>query len=144
MKGQRSTLKWLYAVAVFNTVVLAGWAAIFEIPRVITLFWPSSAPKIEILFGAEGFLLVSFLIVMAPLVFLIRRPMWWGKLLLPVYGLSWVGHAAVLPFVVSVSGPHIIGMWFPAACGFVMFALAVAHQVVDPGFSRRSSTVPDA
>lgn len=140
--SQSNKLRAIYAAALGNMVLLAAWGAMFEVPGLISQLRASQSMRAEIMPSIEGFLLISFLIVAVPVVVLIRRPTWWGKLLLPAYGSAWLFHVAAAAFIVSVGGTplHIVGLWVPAACGVAMFGLAIAHQIVDPSFRRGRPT----
>jgi hypothetical protein len=117
----------------------------FEVPGMLALVRSPPSVRGQLLLGVEGALVVSFIILAVPLVFLSRRPRWWGKLLLPFCGIAWLFHAAVLPVfssILSRRGVHIMGVWVPAMCGIVMFALAATHQIIDPKFSSSRPTLP--
>jgi hypothetical protein len=134
-------LKVVYAIALANIAVLALWGVVFDVPDALGAFGLGGPDSSGILLGVDAFLAICFLICAAPVVFLVRRPMGWGKLLLPFYGASWILHAGMFVIMTAsgIASFHIVGLWVPAACGGLMFALVVAHQIVDPTFFPRST-----
>ena len=127
--GQADKLRAVYAASLANTALVAAWMALGEVPSVFARGFPNLQLSIQV------FAVLCFGLVAVPLVLLQRKPRWWGKLLLPACGVSWIAHGAVLPFVAGTMGVHVPAPWLPVACGAVMLLLAAAHQVIDPGFS---------
>jgi hypothetical protein len=141
MMDQLVKLRIVYSIALANVAALVVWGLLFDVPGVLGVTGPVPAKVATIVLAIDGFLVVSFLLAAAPLVFLLVRPMGWGKLLLPVYGVAWVFHAGVFVLTANNTGwsPHIAHLWVPAACGGLMFVLALAHQFIDPKFLGPSS-----
>jgi len=74
--------------------------------------------------GMAGF---GFAIVAAGLLFLARKPAWWSKLILLPIGFTWIMFSVTawlgeVPFSAT---------WFAWTGGLAMWALALAHQILD-------------
>ena len=125
-------LSLVYWAALVTLGALAIWGLLFDAPDMLSAF---SLPKTSGIFvGVEVFLAAFIAIGAAPLIFLIRRPMGWGKILLVGAGLAWIMHGGVEMMMASFMPLHIRGTWVPIVCGLVMFALTVWHQILDPRF----------
>jgi hypothetical protein len=129
-------LRIIYAIALVDIALLAGWGVLFDVRGLLdTARFGASAASGPFGLIADAFLISGALITAAPLVFLLIRPMGWGKLLMPVYGLSWLFHVAIIQ-VLPGAAVHVVGLWAPVVCALTMFALTVACQIIEPGFFR--------
>jgi len=131
-------LRVVYWLALANVVVLCVWGLVFDVPGYLRSFGLTGSEATRILPAVDGLLACCFLLAAAPIGYLIHRPLGWGKLLMPVYGFAWIMHGVVITLLGAVARfpLHVTAVWVPIACGVAMFALAIAHQVIDPSFSR--------
>jgi len=136
--GRAAKLRAIYLIALANIAVLALWGVLFDVPAMLGIagFRGATGSSLSVVF--EVVLAMSFLIAAAPLAFLAWRPMGWGKLLLPAYAVAWLFHAGIL-MVFPGAAISASVLWTPLACAALMIVLAVAHQIVDPTFFRRST-----
>ena len=109
-------------------------------------FFAGAASESSLSSAIQVFGLACFVVAALPLGFLCWKPRWWGKLVLPVYGFSWMLHAAMIQFMstLGVHAMHVPAVWIPAACGALMIALAITHQLIDRNFgaAERGSSPP--
>jgi hypothetical protein len=131
-----SKLRVVYGLALANLIILMLWTLLFDIPGVASAGLRPHWPFTGFIYAFGVFV---FLIVAAPLGFLVRKPMGWGKLLLPLYALAWIMNSAIGALIMA-RFLHVVGLWVPAACGLVMLALTVAHQIIDPTFFRTTTS----
>jgi hypothetical protein len=122
-------LKIVYQIALATFWVLAVWGVVFDVP---VLFGRGQhlprAQLVLMLSVSSVFAAAGFAVGLAALVFLTVRPMGWGKLLLLLAALSWIGHG-LAGLYLGIGNP--VEFSVPIAAGAIMLCLAIAHQVID-------------
>jgi hypothetical protein len=126
-------LRVIYVSAMTVVIISLSWAMIVDV-RLLLKINPnvslSDLLKANFLVGAfEVVLAVCGLCLVGLIGFLIARPMGWGKLVLVVRAVAWGFHSAVGIAI----GLGTVGQFAPLiAAASLLFALAVAHQIVQP------------
>lgn len=129
-------LRAIYWLALANLILVAVWGVAYDVPGMLGVFASHGPrPPASMIYGFMAFGLLVGAILFG---LLIWRPVGLGKLLLVFAGLSWSMHAAIIALMGTIVTPplHVVGLWVPMACAAMMFALAIAHQVIDPSFVR--------
>jgi hypothetical protein len=135
---RRRKLQIIYIVVLLDLLVVGVWGELVDVPLIFGQgmshgdFPGGSGALFLNIF--RGFLAVSLLLVSAPFVFLVVRPMGWGKIVMLLAALSWSFHAAIGAFM----GLAPIEAFSPLiAAAATLVVLAIAYQIIDPSLIGR-------
>ena len=134
----RNLLRAIYAAALATYTIYGVWyvrdfmpsflghAGLGSLPPPMgTLFW---------VFAAGGYLTVA-----GPIAVLMVRPMWWGKLVMLMFCLSWLMYWPVSWAFAATRTMDAAQMSFLGVIENTFLVLALAQQVVDPSLWRPPS-----
>jgi hypothetical protein len=135
---RRNALRIVYALGLTTYTVYVYWYVTVYVPAFAHISGMNMSmfiPTVPWVFATPPYLIVA-----APLAALIVRPMWWGKLMMLLFLLG-----APMSWLLSSFGPAIeprLGPLFRSAAtfGYVLAALAIVQQIIDPTIWRPPST----
>jgi len=133
---RRNLLRVIYGLGLATYTTYAAWFGFHAFPDFIGRAGMGAFPPEFLGFFAVCGLL-GYLQIGAPLAYLPFRPMWWGKLVMLLFCLSWLMLWPVSFMLNRFDADQFRDLSFAAGlCANVMFALAIAQQVVDPSLWR--------
>ena len=136
MISRRNLLRVIYGLGWATYTIYAVWFGFHAFPNFIGgAGMGAFPPEFLAFFAACGFL--GYLQIAAPLAYLTFRPMWWGKLVMLMFCLSWLMFWPISTVLNRFEPAESRDLLFGAGlCSNVMLALAIMQQIVDPSLWR--------
>jgi hypothetical protein len=133
---RRNMLRIIYGLGWAAYTIYSAWFGFRALPDFMGgAGMAAFPPEFMAFFAVCGFL--AYLQIGAPLAYLTFRPMWWGKLVMLLFCLSWLMFWPISALLNQFDTAHFRDLTLAAGlCSNVMFALAIAQQIVDPSLWR--------
>jgi hypothetical protein len=128
-------LRVVYGLVLANVVLVGLWGELIDVPLILgKSLRLAGFPASSFMPGLQLFMALSLGVAAAPFIFLVVRPMGWGKFLLLFAAMSWTMHVAAGAIIGLASLDDFAPLLGAAAA---MVVLAIAHQVIDPSLIGR-------